>query len=192
MKYIDADFYLSRGILNLWHDKTFDDFKGDVKIVDYLKEYIEKAKVEQQSEGLNFYGEYGAGKSLLMNITLKELLVHSTVLCVSYPMLVSNYTKNWRGEGVLDSIMSVGYLGIDDIGKGFQSTEVSKDLNIAALDYVLRYRVQQKKATFVTTNITPSNIKKEYGEGIASLFKEACTIIEVVNTDYRNKKLKRL
>ncbi len=187
---LSKSMMLKSGILEKWHDKTFKNFEGDKEALAEVEEYIQGYK-KYRSEGVGglLYGSNGTGKTYLLNCLFKELLFwnREEVYIVSFPTIISNYTKNWRGEGNWSDIINVPMLGIEEIGKEFSASGVSKELVVAALDALLRYRVQRMKPTWFTTNLMPPEIIQVYGKSLSSLFKESSKIIEVKGDDYRNK-----
>jgi len=184
------EVYRSVGILAKWHDKTFDDFTGDPLIKKFILDYVAASAETPQHKGVLLTGEYGLGKTLLMNLAFKEFVRQRyTCQVISFPMLVSYYTRNWKGEAGLSKLMNVQYLGIDDAGKEFSYSDVSKELVTSAFDYVLRYRTQDNKATWITSNLAAGSFKSTYSNAIASLLTEACFLCEVDGTDYRGSLL---
>jgi DNA replication protein DnaC len=181
--------YNSHGILALWHDKEFEDFTGDREILKFIEEYVDEVENNiSQSRGVLLTGTLGTGKTMLMNLSFKRFLkANKNVYITSFPNLVSQYTKNWRGEGILSTLMNAPFLGIDDIGKTFEGTQVSKDLTCAALDYILRYRVQSCRPTWLTANIPAHEFKTQYTPAIASLLSEGCILAELNGADQREK-----
>lgn len=94
--------------------------------------------------------------------------------------LAKDYTKFQRK-------MAYPCLGIEDMGR--EPAEV--------LDYgnrkspiieLLEYRYAHQLPTFITTNLAPSDIGREYDERIASRFRETMEIIEFPDLGYRGKK----
>jgi DNA replication protein DnaC len=187
------EVYRSRGVLAKWHPFTFDNFTENDAVKQLVLDYIEEAKTMKKEKGFLFTGGNGTGKTMLMNLLMKKFIdMRETVHVISFPTLVGQYAKNWRGEGMLGALMKVQYLAIDDMGKEFTSSDVSKDLVTSAFDYVLRYRTQDCKATFITSNLKLHEIRDVYSPAIESLTSEAMTIVELDGQDYRRKNLQEV
>lgn len=181
------EIYRASGILDKWHDKTWYDFVNDER----AKEIIQKYNVEKAlKNGVGYYlfGSNGVGKTLLLNLKFQDLL-HSgkKVKIISFSGLITKFTAGWYDPNERKSLMydlqKVDFLGIEEIGKEFKPG--SNDLGLMVLDTVLRYRVQMKKPTWLTSNIRSSQIEDIYGENITSMLRECCVDIQVKGEDYR-------
>jgi DNA replication protein DnaC len=192
-------YFLRSGIMELWHDKTLDDFTQDRKVLKIIKNYLRPEKLaEAKKEGVGFYlhGKNGTGKTLLLNTAFKEILKIYKVRIISFQTLVTNFANGWydqdkRSEYV-QMMQSTDFLGIDEIGK--QHKQKESELAITVLDTVLRYRVQRKKPLWCTSNVTAEEMEGLYGKDIASMLAECCLPLEVAGEDMRivvNKKNRR-
>lgn len=180
--------YLKRGIWELWHDKNWDDY-----IYPFYRDKVKKFVYDEVQENILLYGDNGMGKSMLMNLAMKDLLHKEyEVYVIDFRHLVKEYTKSWRDEGKLGKIMMSDYLAIDDLGKEFSSGDVSKELAITALDYVLRYRFQRKKSTWMTFNMKLSEIEETYNGHISSLLKRSSIALAFEGEDYGDKLFKKI
>lgn len=180
---------LSRGILENWHDKTFADYQNTAQL-----EKLIKFLNENKGRGICLLGGTGTGKTMLMNLVFKEMILKNGTDCfiISFTDLVTLYAAKWKGSEEFDEVVSHRYLGIDDLDKGFQVTENSKELSKATLDYVLRKRVQRNFPTWVTTNLAMSEIQSFFGEYINSLFKEAFDFLHFSDNDFRGTMYKKI
>lgn len=171
------------GIWELWHPLEWTDYVSEFDYVAQLR----KAINEGSEQGWMLRGPNGTGKTMLLNLAMMEL--HGSgksVYVIDFRDLVKQYTLNWRSKGILTRLMMVDYLAIDDIGKEFDSAG-SKELAITALDYVIRYRFQRKKPTWITTNMLLDEMKTSYNEHIASLLKRCMVSMTIAGEDYGNK-----
>jgi DNA replication protein DnaC len=188
-----SKIYLGAGVLEKWHSKTLDGFEGDPQAKKQVEEYITNIQ-HNYDNGIGgfLYGTNGTGKTYLLNMVFKYLVDNRVkgARIMSFPTIVGNYTKNWRQEGDWKKIINAPFLGIEEIGKEFSASGVSKELVQAALDALLRYRVQRMRPTWITTNLDPSEILENYGKSLSSLFKECMVLIPVNGDDYRDKLLK--
>ena len=181
--------YLSRGIWELWHNKTWDDY-----IHKFYKDTVQKFVADEETKNILLYGDNGMGKSMLMNLAMKDLLHKGKeVYVIDFRHLVKEYVKSWRNEGKLAELMLHDYLAIDDLGKEFQSgSGISKELAVTTLDYVLRYRFQRNKSTWMTFNLKLSEIGTSYNEHIASLIKRSSIALAFEGDDYGDKLFKKI
>ena len=177
------EIYNSRGIWELWHEKDWDDH-----IYPFYREKVKELVDTETTDNVLLYGDNGMGKSMLMNIAMKHLLHKGKkVFVIDFRHLVKEYTSSWRGGGILHDLMLMDYLAIDDLGKEFSSGEVSKELAITTLDYVIRYRFQRQKSTWLTFNMNLSDVKNSYNNHIASLLKRNTTALYFEGEDYGSK-----
>lgn len=159
----------------------FSDFKG--KQGDIVRRICE----EDSQQNIILNGLNGNGKTMLMNIAMKELFKRKhEVYVIDFRHLMKEYISSWKSdETKIPRLLTVDYLGIDDLGKEFKvGDSVSSDLANATLDYVLRYRIQRNKPTWMTFNLALAEISKVYNGHIASLMKRNTTTIEFTNDDY--------
>ena len=174
------------GIFERWHYLTYADFKGgNSDIATVIAEYAEPEV--HKEKGIIIRGTNGTGKSMLMNISFKKLIVKhkKTVFITTLDSIVKAYTNSWRGDNeVLENMKNCDYLGLDDLGKEFATSGTSIDLIVAALDLVLRHRFNRLKPTWITTNESLTEIKKVYGKSLASLIGRSCDSITLNGDDY--------
>lgn len=189
MKKIDySKVYSSRGIWELWHDKTWDDF-----VEPFYKNAVKKFVKDEIKRNVLLYGSNGAGKSMLMNLAMKDLMHKGyDVRVIDFRHLVKEYTKSWRNEGKLPVLMMADYLAIDDLGKEFSSSGVSKELAVTTIDYVLRYRFQRKKSTWLTFNMMLGEIETAYNVDIASLLKRSSVALAFDEEDFGDRMFKKI
>lgn len=181
--------YLNRGIWELWHDKEFKDYEGK------QGKEVEKLVNSGSISNVILNGTNGQGKTMLMNIAMKGFFKQKKeVYVIDFRHLIKEYLASWKKEDTLiPHLLTVDYLGIDDLGKEFNvGGGVSSDIANATLDYVLRYRIQRKKSTWLTFNLALSQVSEVYNGHIASLMKRDTIAIEFVGNDYGDKMLKRI
>lgn len=184
-----SEKYLRHGIFELWHDKSYEDlgvkYKNQVAIIKGYAESISDGGTP--SKGFMITGNFGQGKSLVLNCLFKQLVdMRKPCLLVPFTNVVRDYVAIFDGRsGNFDSLLNVQYLGIDDVGKEL-GTAGTKNLATAALDKLLSYRGQRKRPTMFTTNFSGKQIAEKYSDGIASLIKEFCTIVVFTGDDFRN------
>lgn len=198
--------YLESGILEKWHDKTFEDFTNDDYALKQVKHCVENIDaMYKDGVGVFLWGSNGVGKSLLMNVAFKEIMKkvkksssstikHYTTKIITLSTLVTTYTNSWYNKEdahFLDEVKNVDFLGIEEIGKEFKS---ATDLGSVVLDTIVKYRVQRMLPIWATTNLEPSNVVGYYTEDIASMLREAVLAVQVTGKDMRvsiQKEIKR-
>lgn len=99
---------------------------------------------------------------------------------VELAYLSKDYTKfKWKRDYPV--------LGIEDMGR--EPKQVMDYGNrLSPIIELLEYRYAHQLPTFITTNLAPRDIGKEYDERIASRFRETMEIIEFPDLAYRGKK----
>jgi len=181
-------YYRECGILDTWHDKTFDDFVNDEDSKKVVIKYLSEAKQwYKKGVGLYLYGDNGVGKSLLLNCAFKELIKQEyRVRIISMPTLITLFTAGWSDsserKNLVRVLQSADFLGIEELGKGTKT-----DLGNLVLESVIRYRNQMKKPIFITTNSAPSTITTTYSKDVASMLNECCVELHVEGKDYRKQ-----
>lgn len=172
---------LYSGIYEKWHEKTFDDFDNDQE----AKEAVIKVLKEETQKGMFLYGDPGVGKTLLLNVSMKQKLLEGNLVYVLPPdMLLDAYLKRGSDDR-FKSIRLCHYLGIDDLTKHYVINPKSVELLLTALDNVIRYRVQRLKPTWITSNYGPKKTTDLFGAGFGSLLSEACYIQQITGVDKR-------
>jgi len=174
------------------------DWYGDDRSLEVILTYVQHLEQNyQQGVGLHLYGDYGTGKTFLMCHVLKEATrsyapyfepLYSGYF-IPFAELLNLFTDGWYDRGKREKmewlLQKVDFLAIDDLGKEFKSK--SSNLNMAALDMVLRNRIYAKKPILITTNRQMGEIEEDYGKGIRSLLNEACLTLLVEGGDYRTR-----
>lgn len=191
-KKLRHNLYLNCGILPKWHDKTFKEFTNDKVALRTVKKYISRLPAPiHEGVGLFLYGANGVGKTHLM-MTAFKALIDSGYSCkvISFSTLITKFTAEWynteEGADFRRALREAKVFGIEDLGKEFRSAN-SENLGIAALSYVLKFRIQMGKPVWMTSDFEPAVISERYGEDIASMLLEACLPVKVAGSDYRNK-----
>lgn len=166
--------------------------KAKMKTVKYLTEL---AEMKDQGIGILYVGPNGPGKTTLAMIAMKYLVrANWNVFCTSLGEIVENIQKSWgnTGEaetsGFIERSRTADFLLIDDVGKEHRG---QSGFSQNTFDNLIRYRVQHRLPTFLTTNLTRSELRAIYGESAISLLEGKLHAIIVEGDDHRRTVLKR-
>lgn len=166
----------------------FNNYKGSkepaISVINYL-EQLDYYK--EKGIGLLLVGPNGSGKTTLAMIAIKYLIrARWTVYTTSLGQLVEDIQRSWKEpENEAEAVQKAresDFLLIDDIGKehrgqsGFVQT---------VFDNLIRYRVQHRLPTFLTSNLTKTQLNNIYGESVMSLLEGKLKVITVNGRDYR-------
>lgn len=184
-----AETYNDRGIWEQWHNVEFSDYTED-----FYREQVEKLCFDESDQNILLYGKNGNGKTMLMNLAMKKLFQAGyEVYVIDFRHLMKEYIRSWKDDNTkIARFLTVDYLAIDDLGKEFKAEGVSAELANATIDYILRYRVQRNKPTWLTFNMTLNEIKQTYNGHVASLLKRNTTAIEFTGADYGDKQFTKI
>lgn len=133
--------------------------------------------------GIWFVGGTGAGKthillSLFNHISglyySKHQALNGNIKFWSYGDLVATIQQDPNNFELLQKIRGAAFLFIDDIG----ATKGSEFIQ-GKIYSIFNYRLEQDLPTFVTTNLSSEDIKKEFGERMLSRIKESSAWVEL-------------
>lgn len=159
-------------------------------IIKMMSDYIKNPT----NKGFYLYGAGGTGKSTVMGFLIRCLVIKG-FKCgyIHFPTFLMDLKSSFGNEGVNSSIelmKNLDYLVIDDVG-GESVTPWSRDEILSA---ILAYRLQNGKATFITSEYSLDKLKKLYTlkvgdkervERLISRMKAVCVPIELKGKDLR-------
>jgi len=194
-----------REIPENYKDLTWNDYKDidpvDRRVMETIRKYSHHLKVAREmGMGLLLIGKVGTGKTGLIYLILKRLWELFIVNRVAYKKfaatnieeMVGIYTQGWYNNEECrefsEGIQKADFLIIDDIGKEFRG---KTGLTQSVLDSVIRYRVNWKLPTIMTSNISQKGLREIYGEALVSVMLEDVIILNFKGEDYRKKKIKK-
>lgn len=156
--------------------------------------YILKAEfVMGKGVGILWWGLNGVGKTYIMSAVAKEIARRGySTLLVSSDDLKSAHMPNGdrfiiEGEDLSERARRVEWLGIDDLGKEWRSSSGFAENVVEGL---FRSRCRAKKATCVTSNASPEEIKTLFGPSFDSMIQEMMIRVQVRGADMRKGRLK--
>jgi hypothetical protein len=194
---------------NLVRTKNTPEYLVDLHNRDSIDQLIYYFKNDKQfngdlSKGLMIRGNVGTGKSILMRIFSEKtpglnftktknfkyfsaLDVYGEFVRNGYPA-IENHTRYSRRDDPNEEWMNstlFDELGIESTAaKNFGNT-----VNVMELIIAKRYNNWQTygQLTHFTTNLTPDEIEKNYGERVRSRLCEMCNDMVIVGSDRRRK-----
>lgn len=163
------DYLLEMGV----PERVVDAASGDVILTDALRQSLRDDAI------LVLAGAPGRGKSVAACAWL--VAVQGSVRWVSAGSLSRGIAYD---EEAFQRLARVGRLVIDDVGTEYQD---QKDRYLATFGELLDARFGNKRATLLTTNLTPEVFKERYGERMASRLNEDGAFIVCGGPDLRRE-----
>ncbi len=151
----------------------------------YMKEF------DQTFRNLLFYGNTGVGKTFLTHCIAKEMLdLGYSVLYLSAKDMCELLIELSFSKGELDPgkkklshlIYHCDLLILDDLGSEFPNA-----MSVSALFDCLDKRINRKKSTILSTNLSPNQLKKIYTDRIFSRLTGYYSFTKVIGNDNRMK-----
>ncbi len=155
-KYLENTYYfdIPRAIMeaNMRDIKTND--KKRYPVIKWIKEFLDNDN-QDNYKGLYLNGNFGCGKTYLLSAMLNEFAKRGKkIAIVYYPEFLRSLKESFGDsseyQNKFNNIKKVDLLLLDDIGAEVVS-EWNRD---EILGPILQYRMDQKLATFFTSNLT--------------------------------------
>ena len=127
--------------------------KSRTKVIKWLQKFYDNFKKDSKCKGLYLHGSFGSGKTYLVSAFLNELSKDYSVIVVYYPELLRSLKENFNSEDYperIEEIKRCDLLLLDDIGAETISTWNRDEI----LGTILQYRMDNKKCTFFTSNLS--------------------------------------
>jgi DNA replication protein DnaC len=181
------------GIPEGYWDASLADYPEDYKGLSACLTYREDTvKMLKDGLGLILLGPPGHGKTRLAVALLKQAMRHCASACFLEASLIqrSIISKDCElgiqsSRPIMELAEEVDLLILDDLG-----AEHSKEWLKAQVEALLRFRIARKRSTIVTTNLGMKDVEAIYGQGMASVLKEAMYPVKIVGKDWREDKAK--
>ena len=157
---------------------------ADDKVLGYLEKIAEMMTSKSIKCGILLCGNCGNGKTTTMNafLSVSKYLASPGVDIESTS--ARRIIQIARDEEIMKAAKGTKVLCIDDIG--LEPTEVLDYGNaINPVIEILEHRYRQQLFTFITTNLTPKQIREKYGDRIADRFNEIMKCIVYENPTFR-------
>lgn len=179
-----------------WHEKHFSNMQIEKNsFMENLVKILKERKLDD-SVGIWFAGATGAGKTYLLASLFNHISwyyyhsrngLHGQVKWWAYVDLISVLREDPNNFEKFCKIREVEFLFIDDLG-------ISKGTDFVQekIYSIFNFRLENELPTFVTTNLNPDDLKKEFGERMTSRIKECAAWIELRDAkDRRSEIFKR-
>lgn len=171
----------------------WDDWFGDPDALAAAKAYLADEDYVDDGAGLFFWGDQGTGKTMLTTMIVKSLIKRGVRCYVTtFNATVEAFTAGWKSDEdkrwYEANFIRSPVLLLDDIGKERWGRS---GLPQNTFDNLLRERVQAGRPTFLTTNMTPDEIKHGYGDGVRDLVDEQCLKHHFVGSSHREQLAER-
>lgn len=201
-KQLSTDLYINSGLGKALFDKSFDNFslkyysgKGSGEMSDKenmtiiyncCKRYAQR--FTPSSESILMIGGTGLGKTHLSAAIAKVVLEKGYyVIYDSAQSIFDSYESVRFGKESKELIKkyeNCDLLIIDDLG-----AECMTQYTVAVFSSLLNWRIVNSKPTIISTNLSPAQIKKNYGERVYSRLLGESLIMKFTGQDIRLLKL---
>ena len=141
---------------------------------------------------LLLFGAPGLGKTFLSAAIAREVsgkgfsVVYDTAGRVFQRFEARKFTREEDAEGDVDRVLSCDLLILDDLG-----TEMTTAFVQSALYEIVNTRLMEKRATIISTNLSPDQLAQRYSPQVASRIEGEYQILPFVGEDIRKLKKER-
>lgn len=201
-KLVEAGFE-SSGMRDLIRNQSFDNFSLDYyrsspeeykrmsAIYKILLQYAESFDVTR-SGNIAMFGGTGLGKTHLSSAIAGRIIEGGhDVYYIGAQGMISDFEYNRFGnssmgmvDGDVDRYTECDLLIIDDLG-----TEVTNQFTTSCLYNVINTRLNKKKPTLISTNLTQEEFRRRYWDRITSRVFGEYLILPFVGVDVRSQKI---
>lgn len=127
--------------------------KTRAHVIKWIGNFFKEYQKDKTIKGCYLHGSFGAGKSYILAALLNELaLKGNKTVIVYYPEMLRTLKESFQDDfkDIMNNLKNADILLLDDIGAESVS-EWSRD---EILGTILQYRMDSKKTTFFTSNLT--------------------------------------
>lgn len=134
------------------------------KAYEYAGRFITNYSSDNFMKGLLVYGGYGSGKTYFLAAIANELSRRGlSVFMIYFPDLAREIKAmqfDSRLEELINELKSVDVLMIDDLGGENLNAFLRDDI----IGPILNYRMSDKKAVFISTNLRPEELGRHFSQ----------------------------
>lgn len=140
------------------------------------------------SGDLLFSGATGLGKTFLSACIARTVadrgcsVVYETAIHLFSDFEIEKFSSDEESRGLTKKYLECDLLIIDDLG-----TEMTTQFTVAALYQIVNTRMMERRATIISTNLTPDAIEKRYSPQIASRVVGTYRFIKFAGEDIRRR-----
>ena len=132
------------------------------KIIKWINKFYDDFKSGKQTKGLYLSGSFGSGKTYILSALLNELSkLNYSCIIVYYPELLRSIKESFNSDDYnerINEIKKCDLVLLDDIGAE-TTTPWNRD---EILGTILQYRMDNKKATFFTSNLNIKELENHF------------------------------
>lgn len=194
---ISSKSLIIMGVPKRFHPMTVNSYKTNnnpkmEQVYKFVKDYIEDLYSNiDNCKGILFYGANGTGKTMLSCIILKEAYRRRyTCRRITFYDYINKKASSWgkeeNWEDEINLFKSAELLVLEEVGK-----EMESKIAVPILEDLLRYREDNMLTTIICTNLSPQDIKEQYGNSIYSLLKGNTIPVEMDFEDSRLGEFKK-
>lgn len=176
-----------------YYDREKIDEKSKMTVYDYMSVVIEECRTfvdrfGEEKGSILFTGNTGCGKTFLSNCIARELIQKccSVIYLTATDMfdILSESRFNGRDEEEAKDraayILECDLLIVDDLG-----TELINTFTASQLFYCINERLNRKKGTIISTNLSLNRMRDEFTERVTSRIMSQYKILPLLGEDLR-------
>ena len=174
-------FEVAKSVRNAKMSEIYTNDKNRIELIKWVTNFIKEYKKGNTFKGLYLSGNFGSGKSYIVSATLNELVSSGyNAALIYYPEFLRILKASFKTDfdEQFDYARKADLLLLDDIGAENMTAWARDEI----LGPILQYRMDNKLATFFTSNLTIEELEIHLSEGKDSIDKlKAKRIIERIN-----------
>ncbi len=167
------------------------EYKEDEHVVANLRSVADYLTDDGSRFGIMLCGVCGNGKTTMLyafqnvlNYLIERNLLENTKVGIRI-IDAKEILSLGKDDKEFSRIRADEMIGIEDLGKEQTGVMDYGNLLNPVID-LLEYRYNQQLFTFITTNLTPKDIRKKYGNRIADRFNEMLHVVIFGGKTYRS------
>ena len=141
-------------------------------------------------DGLLLYGQYGNGKTTLLNCIrrlFKMDRLWDDVLMVTTAMVIEDMNSGSRDENLYRRCCDVDVLLMDEVGVE-ESTSIVWGTRRTPIQDIIVHRYDRREITVISSNLDDNGLMEKYGLRVMDRIGESYTRIAYPQGSYRNPK----